>query len=56
MAFIQQQMASSITYLFTTLRKTFSSCEPKEEWSHVDLYNSNGRQIALVHMKYFNGG
>ena len=26
---------------------TFSSCEPKEEWPHVGLYNHNGSQIEL---------
>ena len=31
MAYVQQQMASSATYLFTRLQRTFSSCEPKEE-------------------------
>ena len=56
MAYVQQQMASSTTYLFTRLQKTFSSCEPKEEWPHAGLYNCNGRQIELLHMKWFNGG
>ena len=56
MAYVQQQMASSTTYLFTRLQKTFSSCEPKEEWPHAGLYNYNGRQIELFHMKWFNGG
>ena len=45
--------ASSTTYLFTRLQKTFSSCEPKEEWPHAGLYNYNGRQIELFHMKWF---
>ena len=31
MAYVQQEMASSATYLFTRLQKTFSSCEPEEE-------------------------
>ena len=53
MAYVQQQMASSTTYLFTRLQKTFSSCEPKEEWPHAGLYNYNGRQIELFHMKWF---
>ena len=44
---------SSTTYLFTRLQKTFSSCEPKEEWPHAGLYNYNGRQIELFHMKWF---
>ena len=48
--------ASSTTYLFTRLQKTFSSCEPKEELPHAGLYNYNGRQIELFHMKWFNGG
>ena len=34
-------------YLFARLQKTFSSCEPKEEWPHSGLYNYNGRQIGL---------
>ena len=46
--------ASSTTYLFTRLQKTFSSCETKEEWPHRGLYNYNGRQIELFHMKWFN--
>ena len=29
----------SATYLFTGLQKTFSSCKPKEESPHADLYN-----------------
>ena len=44
MAYVQQQMASSTTYLFTRLQKTFSSCEPKEEWPDSGF-----------HMKWFNG-
>ena len=28
---------SSTAYLFTRLQKTFSSCEPKEEWPHAGL-------------------
>ena len=44
MAYVQQQMASSTTYLFTRLQKTFSSCEPKEEWPYSGF-----------HMKWFNG-
>ena len=39
---------SSGTYLFTRLRKTFSNCEPKEEWQHAGLYNYYGRQIELL--------
>ena len=35
MAYVQQQMASSTKNLFTGLQKTFSSCEPKEEWPHA---------------------
>ena len=35
MAYVQQQMASSTKNLFTRLQKTFSSCEPKEEWPHA---------------------
>ena len=31
--------ASSTTYLFIRLQKTFSSCEPKEERPHAGLYN-----------------
>ena len=38
MGYVQQQMTSSTTYLFARLQKTFISCEPKEEWLHVDLY------------------
>ena len=49
MAHVQQQMASSIIYLFTRLHKTFSSCEPKEEWPHAGLYKYNGRQTGLFH-------
>ena len=33
----------------TRLQKTFSSCEPKEEWLHAGLYIYNGRQIELFH-------
>ena len=56
MAYVQQQMASSTTYLLTRLQKTFSSCEPKEELTHAGLYKYNGRQIKLFHTKWFNGG
>ena len=36
--------ASSTTYLFTRLKKTLSSCEPKKERRpHAGLYNYNGR-------------
>ena len=56
MAYVQQQMTSSTTYLFTRLQKAFSSCEPKEEWPHAVLGKYNGRQIELFHMKWFNGG
>ena len=45
--------ASSTTYLFTRLQKTFSIFDPKEEWPHAGLYNYNGRQIELFHMKWF---
>ena len=39
MAYVQQQMASSKTYLFTRLQKTFSSCEPKKERNdHMQVY------------------
>ena len=55
MAYVQQQMASSTTYLFTRLQKTFSSCEPKEEWPHSGLSKDNGRQIELFYVKWFNG-
>ena len=41
---------SSTTYLFTRLHKTFSSCEPKEEWPHAGLYNHNRRQIVTNSM------
>ena len=44
------------TYLFTRLQKIFSSCYPKEEWQLAGLYNSNGRQIKLFHMKLFHCG
>ena len=44
------------TYLFTRLQKTFSSCYPKEEWQLAGLYNCNGRQIKLFHMKLFHCG
>ena len=43
--------ASSTTYLFPRLLRKFSSCEPKEEWPHVGLYDYNVRQIELFHMK-----
>ena len=56
MAYFQHQMASSTTYLFTRLKKTFSNCEPKEELPHAGLYKYNGRQTELFHMKLFNGG
>ena len=42
---------SSTTYLFTRLQKTLGRCEPKQEWPHAGLYNYNGRQIELFHMK-----
>ena len=42
---------SSTTYLFTRLKKTCSSCKPKEEWQRPGLYNYNERQIELFHMK-----
>ena len=45
--------ASSTTYLFARLQKTFSSCEPKEELPHASLY---GRQIELFHVEWFNCG
>ena len=45
--------ASSRAYLFTRLQKTFSSCEPKEEWTHAGLYDYNDRQIELFNMKWF---
>ena len=48
--------ASSTRYLLTTVQKKFSSCEPKEEWPHAGLYNYNGSQIELFHMKWFNCG
>ena len=39
MAYVQQQMASSKTYLFIRLQKTFSSCEPKKERNdHTQVY------------------
>ena len=44
--------ASSTTDLFTRLQKAFSSCEPKEELPHTGLYNYNGRQIELFHVKW----
>ena len=47
---------SSTRCLFTRLQKTFSSCEPKEEIPHAGLYNYNGRQIELFHLKWFYGG
>ena len=43
MAYVQQQMASSTTYLFTRSQKTFSSCDPKGEWPHAGLNKYNGR-------------
>ena len=33
--------ASSITYLFTRLQKTFSSCEPKEDLELVTRKREN---------------
>ena len=48
--------ASSTTYLFTRLQKTFLRCEEKEERPHAGLYSYNGRQIELFHMKWFNCG
>ena len=56
MAYVQQQMTSSTTYLFTRLQKTSSSCESKEEWPHAVLYKYNRRQIEVFNMKRFNGG
>ena len=47
---------SSTTYLLTRLHKTFSSRESKEEWPNAGVYNYNGKQIELFHMKWFNGG
>ena len=38
--------------LFTRLQETFSSFKPREGWPHVCLYNYNGRQIELFHMKW----
>ena len=46
--------ASSTAYLLTRLQKKFSSCEPKRERPHAGLYNYNGRQIELFHMKWLN--
>ena len=37
MAYVQQQMASSTTYLFTRLQKTFSTCEPKDKLTRPRL-------------------
>ena len=53
MAITSAAYASSITHLFTRLLKTFSSCEPKEEWPHTAIYSYNGRHIELFHMKCF---
>ena len=39
--------ASSTRYLLTRLRKKLSSCEAKEEWPYVGLYDYNGKQIEL---------
>ena len=33
-----------------------SVAEPKEEWLLAGLYNYNGRQIQVFHMKWFNCG
>ena len=51
MAITSAAYASSITHLFTRLLKTFSGCEPKEEWPHTAIYSYNGRHIELFHMK-----
>ena len=48
--------ASSTTYLLARLQKKFNSCEQKEELPHAGLYNYNGMQIELFHMKWFNCG
>ena len=48
------EYASSTTYLLTRGQKKFSTCDPKEEWPHADLYDYNGKQIELFHMKWFN--
>ena len=40
--------ASLTTYLFTRSQKTFSSCEPKDEWPHAGLYNYNGMFSMLL--------
>ena len=40
--------ASSTTYLFTRLQKTFSSCKLREEWPHAGLYNYNGAFSMLL--------
>ena len=37
--------ALSTTYLFARLQKTFSGCEPKEEWPDAGLRIYNGRKI-----------
>ena len=29
-------------HVFSQLQKTFSSCAPKDEWPHADLYYYNG--------------
>ena len=38
-------------YLFTRLHETSSNYGIKEEWAHAGLYNCNGRQIELFHVK-----
>ena len=40
--------ASSTTYLFTRLQKTFSSCELKDERPLAGLYNYNGMFSMLL--------
>ena len=40
--------ASLTTYLFTRSQKTFSSCEPKDDWPHAGLCNCNGMFSMLL--------
>ena len=41
--------ASLTIYLFTTLQKACSSCEPKEVFPHAGLYIYNGMQTERLH-------
>ena len=53
---IHFQSLTRWVHSLTRLQKKFNSCEAKEECPHAGLYNCNGRQIELFHMKWFSYG